>query len=457
MHQTFRIPTRRESWLYAIANLGGSIPYQAFAAAVLFFYTDVKHLAPTTAAMIMTIYAIWNAANNPILGHMSDRTTSRWGRRIPYIRFGMIPYALSFIAIWCAPFDGQTEPNALAIWFLVTIVVFEGFGTAVTTAGYLSLLAEMFPTYRSRLEVAVRMNWLQTAGLFIGAALPPVLAQMLGYPVMGAIFGTIACLAYAIGLRGMFEQAHYQPTEVPFLMALKHTLINRSFVTVMLAQMMRFVSTGALTSGMFFYVKYSLHANPAQTSLILAIAFVSAGVFLPVWKTYIAHRFGARTTLMIAYVCIGIAPLTLLFVQTFVWAIVCAVVLGFPVAGLIMMGDVVMADVIDEDEMRTGARREGMFYAVNGAAIALSSTITAAVFGVIAHQYGYNPLLEAQPTSVDIGFRIYMTILPLCGAVCALIAMWFYPLHGAYLHQIRATLAKDTTHHAASALHGDLV
>ena len=90
MAHTFRIPTRRESWLYAIANLGGSIPYQAFGAAVLFFYTDVKKLAPTTAALIMTIYAIWNAANNPILGHMSDRTTSRWGRRIPYIRFGMV-------------------------------------------------------------------------------------------------------------------------------------------------------------------------------------------------------------------------------------------------------------------------------------------------------------------------------------------------------------------------------
>ena len=443
MAHTFRIPTRRESWLYAIANLGGSIPYQAFGAAVLFFYTDVKKLAPTTAALIMTIYAIWNAANNPILGHMSDRTTSRWGRRIPYIRFGMVPYALAFIAIWCVPFDGVTQPTELAIWFLVTIVLFEGFGTAVSTAGYLSLLAEMFPTYQSRLDVAVRMNWLQTAGLFIGAALPPVLAQMLGYPVMGAIFGTIACLAYAIGLRGMFEQAHYQPTEIPFLDALKNTIVNRSFVAVMLAQMMRFVSTNALTSGMFFYVKYCLDANPGQTSIILAVAFVAAGLFLPVWKRYIAERFSARTTLMIAYIGIGIAPLTLLFVNDFTMSLVCAVILGFPVAGLIMMGDVVMADVIDEDEMRTGSRREGMFYAVNGAAVALSTTITSAVFGIISTQYGYNPLLDVQPDTVDAGFRLYMTSLPLAGAICALIAMYFYPLHGEYLAQIRRTLAKE--------------
>lgn len=446
MAQSFRIPTRRESWLYAIANLGGSIPYQAFGAAVLFFYTDVKKLAPATAAMIMTIYAIWNALNNPILGHISDRTKSRWGRRIPFIRFGMIPYALAFIAIWCAPFDGATQPTELAIWFLVTIVLFEGFGTAVSTAGYLALLAEMFPTYQSRLDVAVRMNWLQTAGLFIGAALPPVLAQMLGYPVMGAIFGTIACLAYAIGLRGMYEQPHYQPTEVSFLDALQKTLVNLSFVTVMLAQMMRFVSTGALTSGMFFYVKYCLNANPAQTSVILAVAFVAAGLFLPVWKQFIAKRYSARTTLMIAYAGIGIAPLTLFFVNDIQNALGCAVLLGFPVAGLIMMGDVVMADVIDEDEMRSGSRREGMFYAVNGAAIALSSTITAAFFGYISTTYGYDPLLDVQPASVDLGFRIYMTALPLVGAILALVAVYFYPLHGTYLQKIRTTLAKDVPH-----------
>lgn len=437
-----RIPTKRESWLYAIANLGSSIPYQAFGAAVLFFYTDVKHLAPATAALIMTIYAIWNAANNPILGHMSDRTRSRWGRRLPYIRFGVIPYAMAFAAIWFAPFDGKLQPTALAIWFLVTIVVFEGFGTAVTVAGYQALLAEMFPTYESRVEVAVRMNWLQTAGLFIGAALPPVLATILGYPLMGVVFAVVACTAYFIGLQGMYEQPSYTPTEMPFWDAVKNTLVNRSFVSVMLAQMMRFVSTNTLTSGMFFYVKYSLHANPSQTTLILATAFVAAGLFLPIWSRFIALRYGPRTTLMIAYASIGVAVIPLLFAQTFTQSLVVACLLGFPVAGLIMMGDVVLADVIDDDEVRTGERREGMFYAVNGAATALSSTIAAVGFGIISTMYGYNPVNDVQPASVDFGFRVYMVILPILGAICAMTALYFYPLHGQRLADIRAKLAK---------------
>lgn len=443
MENVLRVPTRRESWLYAIANLGGSIPYQAFGAVVLFYYTDVKQLSSAVAALIMSIYAIWNAVNNPIIGHISDRTNTKWGRRLPYIRFGAIPYAIAFALIWLAPFDGKTQPMELAIWFLVTIIVFEGLGTAVSMAGHLALLPEMFPTYKSRLDVAVRMNWIQTTGLFIGAALPPILASILGYPLMGVVFAVVACSAYFIGLQGMFEQPNYQPTPVKFIDAIKHTVVNRSFVSVMMAQMMRFVATNTLTSGMFFYVKYSLNANPAQTTLILATAFVAAGLYLPLWRKYIAQPYGPRTSLMIAYASIGLAVIPLYFVQEFNHALIVAAIIGFPVAGMIMLGDVIMSDVIDEDEMRNGTRREAMFFAVNGAAVALSSTIVATGFGVISTLYGYNSVLEVQPDSVDAGFRLFMIFLPIIGATCAVTALSFYPLHGERLRAIRAFAQRD--------------
>jgi len=463
MESVLRVPTRRESWLYAIANLGGSIPYQAFGAVVLFYYTDVKQLSPAVAALIMSIYAIWNAVNNPIIGHLSDRTNTKWGRRLPYIRFGAIPYAIAFALIWLAPFEGKTQPTELAIWFLVTIIVFEGLGTAVSMAGHLALLPEMFPTYKSRLDVAVRMNWIQTTGLFVGAALPPILASILGYPLMGIVFAVVACSAYFIGLQGMFEQPNYQPTPIKFVDAVKHTVVNRSFVSVMMAQMMRFVATNTLTSGMFFYVKYSLNADPAQTTMILATAFVAAGFYLPLWRKYIAQPLGPRTSLMIAYASIGLAVIPLyfvqdfsialvvagievispFFVQSFNVALVAAAIIGFPVAGMIMLGDVIMSDVIDEDEMRNGSRREAMFFAVNGAAVALSSTIAAAAFGIISTMYGYNPLLDVQPQSVDQGFRVYMIFLPIIGAICAVTALSFYPLHGERLRAVRAFAQRD--------------
>jgi GPH family glycoside/pentoside/hexuronide:cation symporter len=110
---------------------------------------------------------------------------------------------------------------------------------------------------------------------------------------------------------------------------------------------------------------------------------------------------------------------------------------------MIMLGDVIMSDVIDEDEMRNGTRREGMFFAVNGAAVALSSTIAATGFGIISTVYGFNPVLETQPDTVDAGFRVFMIVLPIIGAISAVIALLFYPLHGERLRTIRAFAKRD--------------
>jgi GPH family glycoside/pentoside/hexuronide:cation symporter len=440
-----RIPTRRESWLYAIANLGGSIPYQAFSAVVLFFYTDVKNLNPATAATIMTVYAIWNALNNPLIGHLSDRTVSRWGRRLVYIRFGMIPFALAFAAIWLVPYDAADHPVRVALWFLVSIIVFEGLGTAVTVAGHQSLLAEMFPSYQSRVDVAVRMNWIQTVGLFVAGALPPILAEQLGYPVMGLVFALAIIVAYAIGLRGMYEQPSFAPVTTPFLEGVRAVLRNRSFLTVMFAQMMRFVATNTMTSGMFFYVKYSLNGTAAETTLVLASAFVSAAVMLPVWRRFIAMRFDPRTSMTIVYGTLSIAAIPLFFVRTVEEGIIAAIIVGMPVAGALLLGDVLLADVIDEDETRTGSRREAMIYSVSGAANALSAAITATYFGFITHLYGYDPLLTTQPTSVGLGFRVFMMSLPMIGGLLAVLVIRFYPIHGERLARLRAFQSTNKT------------
>ena len=199
------LTSNRQRWLYSIANLGNVIPYQAVGAMMLFYYTDVKRMPVSWAALAMTLYAIYNAFNNPVLGYLSDRTRSRWGRRIPYLLFCTAPYAIAFALIWMAPFNGLTNPVGLLIYFYVIVFIWEGLGTAVSTA-YYALLPEMFMDYKERTDVAVRMNIVQTVGLLIGAALPSVLATTLGYPVMGILFGAIAAAAMYAGIPGMFER-----------------------------------------------------------------------------------------------------------------------------------------------------------------------------------------------------------------------------------------------------------
>ncbi len=213
--------TNKQRWLYSIANLGNNIPYQAVGAVLLFFYTDVRHLPVSWAAIAMTIYAVYNAFNNPVLGYLGDRTRTRWGRRIPYLLFCTGPYVITFALLWMAPFDGRSNPVGLVIYFGLGLFLWEGLGTAVSTA-YYALFPEMFTTYKERTDVAVRMNIVQTVGLLIGAALPATLATALGYPLMGIIFAAIAGVAMYVGIPGMFERKNVPAEQsVPFKSAVK--------------------------------------------------------------------------------------------------------------------------------------------------------------------------------------------------------------------------------------------
>ena len=432
--------TNKQRWLYSIANLGNVIPYQAVGAVILYFYTDVKHLPAGWAAIIMTIYSIYNAINNPILGHISDHTKTRWGRRIPYIMFGMLPNVIAFALLFFAPFDGRENPVGLAVYFAIGLILWEGLATAVST-GYYSLLPEMFRSYDERTDVAARMNIVQTVGLLIGAALPTALAGWLGWGPMGLIFAIIAAGAMYIGLPGMVEKS-IDPDEetLPIWPSIKATFVNPSFITVVLAQTMRFFATNTLATGMVFYMKYSLGLDTGMTSIVLAITFISAGIAMYPWRELIAKRYSARTTLIIAYAMMAVAVIPFLFVKSLPGVIIATVFVGIALAGLIFMGDVILSEVIDEDEVKTGKRRAGMYFGTNSLITTLSSTLVAIVFGIMLPAYGYNTLLDVQPLSVGTGFRVFMTIPSIIGSLLAVVALWFYPLHGQRLAEVKAAL-----------------
>jgi GPH family glycoside/pentoside/hexuronide:cation symporter len=102
--------------------------------------------------------------------------------------FGGLPYAVVFALIFTVPFDGKDNPIGLLAYFGIMIVVWEGLYTALAT-GYYGLLPEMFGIYRERTDVAAKMNIFQTIALVLGAALPPLLAEILGWSGMACACG----------------------------------------------------------------------------------------------------------------------------------------------------------------------------------------------------------------------------------------------------------------------------
>jgi len=432
--------TFRTRMLYSLSSFGIAIPAESLGGIIAFYIVDVMNLPATWFATFWIFYTIYNAFNNPLLGYLSDRTKSRWGRRIPYILFGSLPYVIIYALLFWSPYNGKVNPYALLLYFGILIVIWEGLYTAVAT-GYYSLLPEMFPDYEERTDVAAKMNIFQIIGLLIGVALPPLMAEYIGWGWMAVILAVISGIAIYAGLPAMFE-VKKEDTYFPLGEAFKATFINRSYIMVTISQTMRFFGTGVLQMGMLFYVKYCLHADPATASLIFGVSFLLAAALLYPWKYWVANRLDSRRTLMIANAIMIVGMIPLGFSNSLTVALIAAAIIGVGLSGLVLIGDVIVAEVVDEDEVKTGVQRAGMYFGMTGLLITLGGLLVSLVFGIIVPLFGYDTMLDVQPATVNLGFRIFLTVPSIIGFALAIVALYFYPLHGDRLKEIRAELAK---------------
>ena len=426
--------------LYALTSLGITIPGEAVAGVIAFYIVDIKNLPVAWYSTFWFFYTIYNALNNPALGYFSDRTRSRWGRRIPYILFGGLPYALAFALLFTAPFDGKTNPTGLLLYFGTAIIIWEGLYTALAT-GYYGLLPEMFGSYEERTDAAAKMNIFQILGLFIGAALPPMLANLMGWSNMAILLAGLSVIAIYAGYPALFERRDLRTdTSFPFIQSLKYTFANRSYLTAAGAQTMRFFATGSLQTGILFYLKYSLKVDESLATVILGLAFFFAMLSLYPWRNWVANKLDTRRTLMIAnaIMILGIVPMG--FSPNIYFTYAAAVVLGIGLGGLVLLGDVIMTEIVDEDEVKTGHQRAGMYFGMIGFVITLSGLLVSSVFGLVMPAFGYDTLLDVQPASVDLGFRIFLTVPTSIGFLFSIFLLWLYPLHGEYLADIKQAL-----------------
>ncbi len=437
------IPTSRKTRLmYALMSLGVSTPVETVIAFIMYFIVDIKNLPAAWFASFWAVYTLYNAFNNPALGYLSDRTRSRWGRRRPYVLFSGLPYVLTFILLFSVPFDGRDNPAALLLYFGFMIILWEGLYTALAT-GYYGLLPEMFGSYEERTDVAAQMNIFQTIGLILSSVVPPLLWNVFGWPGMALALGVLSLVPLYAGYRFLFERPDLiTDTAFPFWQAMKHTFANRSFLTAAGAQTMRFVGTGVLQTGIPFYLKYSLKVSDSMFSVIFGIAFLVAMLSLYPWRNWVANKLDTRRTLMLANLCMiaGIVPLS--FSPSLPFTLAAAVVIGVGVGGLVLMGDILIAEVIDEDEARTGHQRAGAYFGMSGFLITLSGLLTSSIFGLMLPAFGYDTLLEVQPPTVDLGFRLYLSIPTTLGFGLAIFLLWLYPLHGQRLTEVREKLAQ---------------
>jgi len=186
---------------YAMGNFANTIAYQVFGNRIQFYYVDILGLNVATAGILWTIYGFWNAINDPLMGQLSDRTRSRFGRRVPYVAFGAIPLGLSFFFLW-TPI--QKPAWLLAAYFLMILFIFDTL-YSLTIIAYNSLFPEVAPTVLDRVDLSTVREILGTIALLASYILAPILADSVGYLWMGAIMGGLVGAGYLISMIGVKE------------------------------------------------------------------------------------------------------------------------------------------------------------------------------------------------------------------------------------------------------------
>ncbi len=212
--------SKRTKLLYGSGDLGFSLTSTIIGAYFAIFLTDVVGIAPRIAAAAIFIGRTWDYVNDPIFGHLTDRTRTRWGRRRPFLLFGAIPFALVFVLMWYRP-PFQSDV-ALAIYYAFIFVLYDAAATLVYMP-YFALTPELTSDYDERTSLTSIRAFFSIIGSLIAFTIPLMIVggfspehapQVLR---MGIIFAVISALPLLIVFFGTRERQEYMTQKQPSL------------------------------------------------------------------------------------------------------------------------------------------------------------------------------------------------------------------------------------------------
>lgn len=420
-------PTRAQAIAFGASGFPTQLMAQTFSAFVVYFYVTHLGVAPGWVAAAMIAHGILNAVLNPVVGALSDRIRTPWGRRIPWIGLGIVPLVVAFALVWMPP---ELPTAGLIVWFLVVVAVYD-IAFVVVVLNISALFPEIFRTTDERARGNVPRQIFAILGMVLGTAGAPALYGSIGWPGMAIVLSTV-CLVLLVWsfFGGMIERR--VPEAASEVMRwrdqLKYTFANRAFVPYVLGSLFIQTSIAVILAALPFYVRYSLGAAEGEASLLLGAIFVTAIPSIVLWSA-VVRRTSPRAALLWSVAVFGIAMLGYLLPSTVPAAALVGVAVGVGVGGLLQLLEVVLAQIIDEDATRTGHRREGAYFGVNGFVVRGSVVLQAVVAAAVLTASGFDASLgDAQPEAVDDGIRVMVAVVPLVFAALAWLCFWLYPI-----------------------------
>jgi GPH family glycoside/pentoside/hexuronide:cation symporter len=433
------------------------------------FLTDVVGLDARLASFAALIGVIWDAVNDPLVGMLSDRIETRWGRRRPFLLFFAIPFGASFLLLWWAPpWESQI---ALAVTVMLAYMISDTMQTLVTVP-FFALTPEITPDYDERTSLTgYRMFFNLLASLATAVAAPMVVdsvvkggsTQQQGYLTVAAMFGGLAAVPFLLiflVVRERYSAAAQAEAGVPFRETLQTAWSNIPFRFATGLYMLNWITFDLVALMLPFFLVYwvaqgnllasvnILGGDIALESVVLGLLLITAVVALPLW-TWLSSRFSKRSAYIMGMSFWATVQLLVMTVQPgqITYILILAMLAGLSVSTAHVLPEAIFPDVIEWDELRTRRRHEGIYYGTKNFVRKLTGALAIFFALQVLGWFGYQTPTQGATQFSQSPITI-SAIRMLTGPVGALLLFsaigvaWFYPLSRERHARIRHLLAR---------------
>ena len=349
----------------------------------------------TVIGGITALGRVFDAFTDPMIASLSDRCTSKNGRRIPFLKWASFPLALATVLVFWSPVNEKSWINAA--FLLVMVLAYYLFITAYCTP-YNALISELGHTQQERLNISTAISFTFIAGTAVAYLAPAIWGIFV--PALGRVgairltFTVMAAVAWLCMLVPVFcirekEYVNTVPVQESAFHSLAATFRNGEFRKFVGSDIFYWIALTMFQTGLPFFVTSLLKLPETMTTLyFVGMTALSVLFYLPVNK--LTPKFGKKRMLLFAFVMFSTAFFytgfmgKIPFLSAAAQGFVLMVFAALPMAIFGILPQAMVADIAESDSVTTGSNREGMFFAARTFAFKLGQSLSMLIFTAVS-------------------------------------------------------------------------